>query len=121
MPAAATLTRARGRLELAGDLTGGSVPGLFAQTPRFDAESMAESAVSAGASAEPAALCIDLRAVGEVDSSGLALLLHWRGVAARSNARLTFTGAPAQLREMAKITGVETLLDLATSGANAAP
>ena len=30
MPAPATLTRARGRLELAGDLTGGSVPGLFA-------------------------------------------------------------------------------------------
>jgi len=120
MPAAATLTRARGRLELAGDLTGGSVPGLFAQTPRFDAESAAESA-AADASAEPAALRIDLRAVGEVDSSGLALLLHWRGVAARSNARLTFTGAPAQLREMAKITGVETLLDLATSGANAAP
>jgi len=120
MPATATLTRARGRLELAGGLTGGSVPGLFAQTPRFDAESMAESAES-DASAEPAALRIDLRAVGEVDSSGLALLLHWRGVAARANARLTFTGAPAQLREMAKITGVETLLDLAASGANAAP
>ena len=97
------------------------MPGLFAQTPRFDAESMAESAMSSDASAEPAALRIDLRAVGEVDSSGLALLLHWRDVAARANARLTFTGAPAQLREMAKITGVETLLDLATSGANAAP
>ena len=120
MPATATLTRARGRLELAGDLTGGSVPGLFAQTPRFDAESTAEATAS-DASAEPAALRIDLRAVGEVDSSGLALLLHWRGVAARANARLTFTGAPAQLREMAKITGVETLLDLAASGANAAP
>jgi len=114
MPAA-TLTRARGRLELAGDLTGGSVPGLFAQTPRFDAES---AAAESDASAEPAALCIDLRAAGEVDSSGLALLLHWRGVAARANARLTFTGAPAQLREMAKITGVETLLDLATHRAS---
>jgi len=101
MPAA--MTRARDGFELAGDLTVGSAPALFAQT-RFDFD--------AGA-----ALRIDLRAVGEVDSGGLALLLYWQAAAARTNTRLRFTGAPAQLREMAKISGVAGLLNLAADDA----
>jgi len=99
MPAA--MTRARDGFELAGDLTVGSAPALFAQT-RFEAG---------------AALRIDLRAVGEVDSGGLALLLYWQAAAARTNTRLRFTGAPAQLREMAKISGVAGLLNLAADDA----
>lgn len=95
----ATLNRAPGGFELAGDLTFSTAPQWFAETPRFDAGQT------------PAR--IDLRAVGEVDSGGLALLLHWRQAAARAGAGLTFTGAPAQLREMAKITGVAGLLNLA--------
>ncbi|MDD9858222.1 MAG: STAS domain-containing protein [Gammaproteobacteria bacterium] len=105
MPAG--LSRDRGRIALAGDLTSRTVPALFAQTPRF----------GAGAADASAPLRIDLRAVGEVDSSGLALLLHWANTAAAgSSGKLTFTGAPPQLCEMAKITGLEALLNLAGGG-----
>lgn len=102
MPALTRATRAGDGLELAGDLTLATAPQLFAETPRFDA----------GADAR-----IDLRAIGDVDSGGLALLLHWQNAAAVAAARLTYTGAPPQLREMAKITGAEALLNLASDNA----
>jgi len=105
---AASLTRAARGFELTGDLTASTVLELFAQTPRFTAES------PAGASP---ACRIDLRALGEVDSAGLALLLHWRATATAAGARLTFTAPPPQLREMAKITGTESLLGFTAGNA----
>lgn len=98
----ATLTRAGDGLELTGDLTLATAPKLFAETPRFDLGAMA---------------CIDLRAVGEVDSAGLALLVHWRATATAAGAQLTFAAAPPQLREMATITGTAKLLGLTTDNA----
>lgn len=92
--------RARDCIELSGDLTSRTVGALFAQTPRFGGQPMH----------------VDLRAVGDVDSSGLALLLHWSHLAGASAGKLVFTGAPAQLREMAKITGLEGCLNLTGSG-----
>lgn len=98
----AQLLRAGDALELAGDLTVAGAPKLFAETPRF----------GPGAEAR-----IDLRAVGEVDSGGLALLLHWQNAATGAGARLRFTGAPPTLCEMAKITGVAGLLKLTADSA----
>lgn len=88
---------ARNCIKLSGDLTSRTVTALFAQTPRFSGRQVR----------------IDLRAVGDVDSSGLALLLHWSHLAGASAGQLVFTGAPAQLCEMAKITGLDGLLNLA--------
>jgi len=93
----ATLTSTGDGLELTGDLTLATAPKLFAETPRFDT----------GAAAR-----IDLRGVGEVDSAGLALLLHWRATATTAGAQLTFAAAPPQLREMATITATAKLLGL---------
>ena len=82
------------RLALSGDLTSKTARALFAQTPAFSGEE----------------ITVDIHAVREVDSSGLALLLHWSHLARAASGKLTFTGAPAQAREMAKITGLEDLL-----------
>ena len=84
-----------GSLQLTGDLTSQTARALFAQTPKF--------------TGEPAT--IDLTAVGEVDSSGLALLLHWSNLSTAATGKLTYTNPPPQLRRMANISGVEGLLE----------
>ncbi len=85
----------RDRVELSGDLTVKTARRLFDQPPRL----------------HPGEVRMDLAAVREVDSAGLALLVHWDNLAAASAGKLTYTNAPAQLREMAKITGLEALFD----------
>lgn len=100
MQAGLSRDRARDCIELSGDLTCRTVSALFAQTPRFSGQPMR----------------VDLRAVGDVDSSGLALLLHWSHLAGASAGKLVFTGAPAQLCKMAKIAGLEGCLNLAGNG-----
>lgn len=97
MQAGLSRDRTRNCIELSGDLTSRTVSALFARAPQFGGRQVR----------------IDLRAVGDVDSSGLALLLHWSHLAGASAGQLVFTGAPAQLREMAKITGLDGLLNLA--------
>ena len=81
-----------GNLALRGDLTYATVRRLFADTPVF-----ADT------------VTVDLQAVAGVDSAGLALLVHWDNVAAANAAELRFTGAPTQLKQMAKISGLESL------------
>lgn len=52
----------------------------------------------------------DLGAVTETDSAGLALLVHWRREAERAGGEVRFRGAPAPLRSVARLSGVEALL-----------
>ncbi len=58
-------------------------------------------------------LRIDLADVSRADSSGLALMLDWMRTARQQQRELSFHRLPAQLLEMARVSGIETLLPLA--------
>lgn len=55
----------------------------------------------------------DLAKVGEVDSSGLAVLFAWLRAANAGGRKLSFAGAPEQLLSLAAVYGVGDLLPLA--------
>ena len=77
------------RIALRGDLVVHTARKLFDQTPTFEG-----------------GVQVDLSAVGETDSAGLALLVHWANCANRAQRKLTYRGASAQLKQLAKISGV---------------
>src|SRR5689334_1019978 len=58
-------------------------------------------------------LSIDLSKVTNADSAGLALLIEWYRLAERDKRKLEFIGAPKQLRALAKISDLETVLPFA--------
>lgn len=82
-----------GRMQLHGALTVKTARRLFDRTPRF----------------RSAETHLDLAAVSEADSAGLALLVHWFNLAQAARGRLTFTNASPQLRQIAKITNLAEL------------
>ena len=53
---------------------------------------------------------IDLTGVTRSDSSALALLIEWLSVARAAGKPLRFEGIPAQLRHLAQLSEVETLI-----------
>jgi phospholipid transport system transporter-binding protein len=70
------------------------------------------------------AVTVDLAGLTHVDSATLALLLEWRRVAARSGKRVAYTGLPARLKALAKLSGVAALLgdgDAPDQGAASSP
>lgn len=76
--------------------------------------------VSALVDALPArheALRVDLAAVDAVDSAGLALLVEWQRQAQAAGTRLELAHAPVQLRRLAELGGVATLLGLSQADA----
>lgn len=87
------IKREHNHITLSGALTVKTARELFNQTPQFDGEE----------------LNVNLDGIREVDSAGLALLLHWSNMANAASSNLTFTNPPTQLREIAKIMGLETL------------
>ncbi len=52
-------------------------------------------------------LLLDLSQVEDVDSGGLALLLHWRSQAQAAACRLRFVNVPRKLRNLARLSGLE--------------
>jgi phospholipid transport system transporter-binding protein len=58
-------------------------------------------------------LAFDLSGVTNADSAGLALLIEWYRLAERNQRRLRFIGASQQLRALAKISDLDTLLPFA--------
>ncbi len=54
----------------------------------------------------------DLSAVTEVDSAAVALLLEWQRQAVARGGRLALSGVPADIASLAKLYGVDALLDL---------
>jgi phospholipid transport system transporter-binding protein len=64
-----------------------------------------EAAILAGRAA-----FIDLAAVTEADSAGLALILEWLSVARASKHALRYENVPAQLQQLARLSEVEELL-----------
>jgi phospholipid transport system transporter-binding protein len=55
---------------------------------------------------------VDLAAVTEVDTAAVALLLAWQRQATARGVRLHFSGVPADIASLAKLYGVDGLLDL---------
>ena len=58
-----------------------------------------------------AAAIIDLRGITESDSSGLALLVEWLSVARNAKRSLRYENMPQQIRQLARLSDVEDLLD----------
>jgi phospholipid transport system transporter-binding protein len=63
-------------------------------------------------------LAFDLSAVAEVDSAAVALLLEWQRQAVARGGRLVLSAVPADIDSLARLYGVDSLLDL---GADPAP
>jgi phospholipid transport system transporter-binding protein len=53
---------------------------------------------------------VDLSGLSSGDSAGLAVLIEWLASARRRGATLRFTGVPAQMRAIARISDLEDLL-----------
>lgn len=62
-------------------------------------------AINAGCAA-----VIDLSAVSNSDSSGLALLIEWLSVAKHARRELRYENIPEQIQELARLSDVEGLL-----------
>lgn len=59
---------------------------------------------------------MDLGAVTESDSAGLALLLEWLRLARHANQQIHYVNMPAQISALARISEVDDLLATAGSG-----
>ena len=62
-------------------------------------------------------LAFDLAAVAEVDTAAIALLLEWQRQAIARGGRLVLSGVPADIVSLARLYGVDSLLDLAEQAA----
>ncbi len=93
MTNASHITRDGNYITLHGDLTHPTARQLFTQTPSFGSEKTT----------------VDLTSIRNVDSAGLALLVHWSNRARASSAQLKFTNTSTQLQQLAKITDLENL------------
>jgi len=62
--------------------------------------------------AEASEITIDLQGVTHSDSSGLALLLEWIGVAKQNQQSIHIINVPAQMIAIAKATGIDKILPI---------
>ena len=60
----------------------------------------------------------DLTAVADVDTAAVALLLEWQRQAVARGGRLVLTGVPADIASLARLYGVDSLLDLGAEPAH---
>ena len=75
---------------------------------------LAETDAYATQSALPDCLTIDFKNVNEIDSSGVALLLHWRREASKMGKSLRYVHLPANLAALAELYGVADLIHCPT-------
>jgi phospholipid transport system transporter-binding protein len=78
----------------------------FASMPRL----LAESAAYALQENLPECLAIDFSSVTDIDSSAVALLLHWRREATRLGKALRYIHLPPNLASLAELYGVDQLI-----------
>ncbi|MFP3874825.1 MAG: lipid asymmetry maintenance protein MlaB [Thiohalophilus sp.] len=84
---------------ISGELNMQTVPGLLQQVEPILARSQGE-------------VCFDLQAVTRSDSAGLALLVEWMQFARQRDRKLSFRNLPDQLRDIARVSGLDALLPL---------
>lgn len=93
-PATATLThQGEGRFTLTGDLNFHTVPRVWQQ---------GKDVFNGYQSVE-----VDLSGVSHCNSAGLALLIEWLRVARTNNQSVVFRQLPTQMRDIARVCGVE--------------
>jgi phospholipid transport system transporter-binding protein len=85
---------------ISGELNMQTVPNLLQQVEPILARSQGE-------------VCLDLQGVSRSDSAGLALLVEWLRFARERDRKLSFRNLPEQLRDIARVSGLEELLPLA--------
>jgi ABC-type transporter Mla MlaB component len=71
---------------------------------------LAETRAYASQTPLPDCLTIDFQNVREIDSSGVALLLHWRREASKLGKSLRYIHLPANLSSLADLYGVSELI-----------
>lgn len=94
-------------LKLAGALNLASMPRLLSETAAYAAQPSL-----------PDCLSIDFADVTEIDSSGVALLLHWRREAQKVNKALRYVHLPPNLESLAELYGVDELIHCPLSNQN---
>ena len=75
---------------------------------------LAETAAYIAQPTLPEALVIDFAEVTDVDSSGVALLLHWRREAQRLNKPLRYVHLPPNLASLAELYSVDEMIHCPT-------
>ena len=75
---------------------------------------LAETAAYIAQPTLPEALVIDFAEVTDVDSSGVALLLHWRREAQRLNKPLRYVHLPPNLASLAELYSVNEMIHCPT-------
>lgn len=88
-----------GQIQLTGELSFKTVPAFFA----------ANRDIIKLANHE---LYIDLDGISRADSAGIALLIEWQRQAQHENRSISFHNIPAQLLAIARLSGVESILNL---------
>ena len=78
----------------------------FESMPRI----LEETAVYAAQETLPSCLAIDLANVTDIDSSAVALLLHWRREATRLGKALRYVHLPQNLVTLAQLYGVDEMI-----------
>ena len=78
----------------------------FESMPRI----LEETALYAAQETLPSCLAIDLANVTDIDSSAVALLLHWRREAARLGKALRYVHLPQNLVTLAQLYGVDEMI-----------
>ena len=78
----------------------------FDSMPRI----LEETALYAAQDNLPSCLAIDLAHVTDIDSSAVALLLHWRREAARLGKALRYVHLPKNLAALATLYGVDEMI-----------
>ena len=86
-------------LQLQGPLNLGSMTRLLEETAAYARQSTL-----------PDCLAIDFANVTEIDSSAVALMLHWRREAEKLGKALRYVHLPANLQSLAELYGVDALI-----------
>ena len=86
----------------------------FESMPRI----LEETALYAAQETLPSCLAIDLANVTDIDSSAVALLLHWRREATRLGKALRYVHLPQNLVTLAQLYGVDDMIHCPSQQAN---
>ncbi len=96
MSAAQLIADGAGNIRLCGVLSFTTVPGLLENV-----KSLTDDTPS---------LQVDLREISHTDSAGLALFIEWIRLAKTRNQTLRFVHMPEQMRSLARVSNLDTLL-----------
>lgn len=89
----ADISIAAGTVRISGELTAKTVTEVLTRTPSFSNTTCQ----------------VDLAEVQRSDSAGLALLVHWQNLAAKSSVVLKFSNVPNQLKQLAQLSDLDAM------------